>query len=70
MNIEQTEMNDMVARIISAMVNDPRFSTAIKEKIGVAVDTADMEGQLDQEYYFQVPSSGEWTGSERTTLGK
>ena len=48
MNIEQTEMNDMVARIIFAMVNDLGFSTAIKEKIGVAVDTADMEGQLDQ----------------------
>ena len=48
LNIEQTEMNDMVARIISAMVNDPRFSKAIKEKIGTAVDTADMEGQLDQ----------------------
>ena len=48
LNIEQTEMNNMVARIISAMVNDPRFSTAIKEKIGVAVDTADMEGQLNQ----------------------
>ena len=48
LNIEQTEMNDMVAKIISAMVNNPRFSNAIKEKIGIAVDTADMEGQLDQ----------------------
>ncbi|MDD7117035.1 MAG: hypothetical protein PUI04_10385, partial [Flintibacter sp.] len=46
-NIEQTEMNQMVANIISAMVKDPRFSEAIKEKIGTAVDTADMEKQLE-----------------------
>ena len=37
----------MVANIISAMVKDPRFSEAIKEKIGTAVDTADMEKQLE-----------------------
>lgn len=46
-NIEQTEMNQMVANIISAMVKDPRFSEAIKERIGTAVDTADMEKQLE-----------------------
>ncbi|MDD7390571.1 MAG: recombinase family protein [Lachnospiraceae bacterium] len=46
-NIEQTELNQMVAKIISAMVRDPRFSEAIKEKIGTAVDTADLEKQLD-----------------------
>ena len=46
-NIEQTEMNQMVANIISAMVKDPRFSEAIKEKIDTAVDTADMEKQLE-----------------------
>ena len=46
-NIEQTEMNQMVANIISAMVKDPRFSDAIKEKIITAVDTADMEKQLE-----------------------
>ena len=46
-NIEQTEMNQMVANIISAMVKDPRFSEAIKEKIGTAVDTADMEKRLE-----------------------
>lgn len=33
----------MVANIISAMVKGPRFSEAIKEKIGTAVDMADME---------------------------
>ena len=45
-NIEQTEMNRMVAAIISAMVKDPRFSEAIKAKIGSAVDTADLERQV------------------------
>ena len=47
LNIEQTEMNRMVAAIISAMVNDPRFADAIKEKIGSAVDTKDLEKQLE-----------------------
>ena len=37
----------MIAAIISAMVNNPRFSEAIQEKIGSAVDTADMEKQLE-----------------------
>ena len=36
----------MVAAIISAMVKDPRFAEAIKEKIGSAVDTKDLETQL------------------------
>ena len=45
-NIEQTEMNRMVAAIISAMVNDPQFTKAIKEKIGTSVDTEDLEKQL------------------------
>lgn len=45
-NIEQTELNQMVAAIVSAMVKDPRFAEAIQEKIGSAVDTADMEKQL------------------------
>lgn len=46
-NIEQSEINDMIAAVISAMVNNPRFSKAIQEKIGSAVDTADMEKQLE-----------------------
>ena len=37
----------MVAAIISAMVKDPRFSEAIKLKIGSAVDTVDLEKQLE-----------------------
>ena len=46
-NIEQTELNSMVAKIISAMVKDSRFSDSIKKKIGSAVDTKNMEKQLD-----------------------
>ena len=40
-------MNRMVAAIISAMVNDSRFADAIKEKIGSAVNTKDLEKQLE-----------------------
>ena len=47
LNIEQTEMNRMVASIISAMVSDPWFADAIKVKIGSAVDTNDLEKQLE-----------------------
>ena len=37
----------MVASIIFAMVSDPRFANAIKAKIGSAVDTNDLEKQLE-----------------------
>lgn len=37
----------MVASIISAMVSAPRFADAIKTKIGSAVDTNDLEKQLE-----------------------
>jgi site-specific DNA recombinase len=46
-NIEQTEMNELVAKIISAMVRDERFATAIKEKIGTSVDTTEMQKEMD-----------------------
>lgn len=46
-NIEQTEINNLVAKIISAMVKQKQFKEAIQEKIGTAVDTADLEKQLD-----------------------
>lgn len=46
-----------MAKIISAMVNDPRFVEAMQAKIGTAVDTEDMEkriavlqGQLKQTF--------------------
>ncbi|MDY6356512.1 MAG: recombinase family protein [Catonella sp.] len=46
LNIEQTEMNRMVAAVISAMVKDDRFKSAIKKKIGTAVDTSEMEERI------------------------
>ena len=46
LNVEQTEINKFVAKIISAMVNNPRFVEAIQAKIGTAVDTEDMEKQI------------------------
>ena len=47
LNIEQNDINQMVASIVSAMVHDPRFVDAIKEKIGSAVDTSELEHQAD-----------------------
>ena len=47
LNLEQTEINKSVAKIISAMVHKPQFVEAIKEKIGSAVDTAEMENQVE-----------------------
>ena len=47
LNIEQNDINQMVASIVSAMVHDPRFVDAIKEKIGSAVDTSELEQQAD-----------------------
>ncbi len=46
-NIEQTEINRMVSAIISAMVKDDRFKKAIREKIGSAVDTSEMEERIE-----------------------
>ena len=37
----------MVASIVSAMVHNPRFVDAIKEKISSAVDTSELEHQAD-----------------------
>ena len=45
-SIEQTEINKMVASVISAMVSKPQFVEAIKEKIGKSVDTKEMENQV------------------------
>ena len=47
LNIEQTELNRMVASIISAMTKDPRFSKTIQKKIGAAVDTVELEQQAE-----------------------
>ncbi len=68
LNIEQTEINKFVAKIISAMVNNPRFVEAIQAKIGSAVDTEDMEkqiavlqGQLKQAFGTKSRWSVRWT---------
>ena len=45
-NIEQTEINRMVAAVISAMTKDVQFKNAIREKIGNSVNTEDMEKEL------------------------
>ena len=41
-----SQINKFVAKVISAMVNNPRFVEAIQAKIGTAVDTEDMESRL------------------------
>ena len=46
-NIEQQEMNKLVADIICATVRQPMFAKAIEEKIGKAIDTSDLEKQLE-----------------------
>ena len=45
-SIEQTEINRMVASIISVILNKPQFFEAIKEKIGTSVDTKELENQI------------------------
>lgn len=47
LNIDQAELNNAVAKIISAMVKKPRFVEAIQAKIGTAVDTAALEQQVE-----------------------
>lgn len=47
-NIEQSEINAQVAAIISAMTKRKEFIDAIKEKIGIAIDTSEIENQLQQ----------------------
>jgi site-specific DNA recombinase len=46
-NLEQTEIDRYVAAIISAMVHDKQFEEAIQKKIGTAVNTDDLEKELD-----------------------
>lgn len=47
LNLEQTELNNTVAGILSAMVNKPKFSEAVQEKIGTAVDTEALEQKIE-----------------------
>ena len=46
-NIEQSQIDNFVAAVISAMVHDPKFEIAIKDKIGTVVDTSDLVKELD-----------------------
>ncbi len=46
-NIEQSEIDNFVAGVISAMVHNPQFEKAIKDKIGTVVDTTDMQKELE-----------------------
>ena len=45
-NIEQTQIDDMLAKLITAMTKEGKFKDAIQDKIGVTVDTTDLEKQL------------------------
>ena len=45
-NIEQTLIDDMLAKLITAMTKEGKFKDAIQDKIGATVDTTDLEKQL------------------------
>ena len=45
-NIEQTQIDDMLAKLITAMTKEGKFKNAIQDKIGATVDTTDLEKQL------------------------
>lgn len=45
-SIEQSEIDRTVACVISAMVHDERFSSAIQAKIGKAINTEELEKEL------------------------
>ena len=47
MNLDQEEINRQVVAVISAIVHQPQFAAAIKEKIGSSVDTTDLEKKKD-----------------------
>ncbi len=46
-NIEQSQIDDYVSGVISAMVHDPQFEAAIKDKIGTVIDTTEMQKELE-----------------------
>ena len=45
-NIEQSQIDDMLATLITAMTKEGKFKDAIQDKIGATVDTTDLEKQL------------------------
>ena len=45
-DIEQSQIDDMLAKLITAMTKEGKFKDAIQDKIGATVDTTDLEKQL------------------------
>ena len=45
-NIEQSQIDDMLAKLITAMTKEGKCKDAIQDKIGATVDTMDLEKQL------------------------
>ena len=45
-NIEQSQIDDMLAKLITAMTKEGKFKDAIQDNIGATVDTTDLEKQL------------------------
>ena len=45
-NIEQSQIDDMLAKLITAMTKEGKFKDAIQDEIGATVDTTDLEKQL------------------------
>ena len=45
-NIDQTQIDDMLAKLITAMTKEGKFKDAIQDKIGATVDTTDLKKQL------------------------
>ncbi len=45
-NIEQSQIDGMLERLISAMTREGKFKEAIQSKIGTTVDTSDMEKEM------------------------
>ena len=46
-NIDQTELDDFMAALISAMVKKPQFEKALRDRIGHAVSTDDKEKEIE-----------------------
>ena len=45
-NIEQSQIGDVLAKLITAMTREGKFKDAIQDRIGATVDTSDLEKQL------------------------
>ena len=45
-NIEQSQIDDVLAKLITAMTREAKFKDAIQDRIGATVDTSDLEKQL------------------------